>query len=167
MAVWKRRQILEPGSPAPAFRLRDPDGTEHSLEEILSRGPALLAFYKVTCPVCQYTFPFLERIYQGAGREKAPVQLIAISQDPPDATREFNREFGVTFPTLLDEAAAGYPASNAFGISSVPTLFLVEPDGTISSGDSGFSKRELESLGRRAGVAPFRQGERVPEQRPG
>ena len=69
MALWKRRQILEPGSRRPLSGCGIRRGSEHSLEEILARGPALLAFYKVTCPVCQNTFPFLERIYEGAGRE--------------------------------------------------------------------------------------------------
>ena len=73
----------------------------------------------------------------------------------------------MTFPALLDEAAAGYPASNAFGLYSVPTLFLIEQDGTVSMSAAGFSKSDLETLGHRLGVAPFRQGERVPELRPG
>ena len=67
---------------------------------------------------------------------------------PPKA---FNQRFGVTFPTLLDQSKEGYPASNAFGISSVPSLFLVEQDGTIAKAFSGFSKRDLEGLGERAG----------------
>jgi peroxiredoxin len=95
------------------------------------------------------------------------VQIIGISQDKSATTREFNEEFGVTFPTLLDEGAAGYPVSNAYGIQTVPTLFLIEPDGSISMSGTGFSKADLETLGHRVGVAPFRQGERVPEHRPG
>ena len=35
-------------------------------------------------------------------------------------------------PLLLDEEDAGFPASNAYGISTVPTMYLVERDGTIS-----------------------------------
>jgi peroxiredoxin len=152
---------------APGFQLLDLDGASHSLSEILARGPALLAFFKVSCPICQYTFPFLERIYQAAGRERGAVQIIAVSQDSAPVTRGFIDEFGVSFPTLLDDAAAGYPVSNAYGLRTVPTLFLIEPDGIISMSGAGFSKQELEALGQRMGVAPFREGERVPELRPG
>ena len=159
--------MLAAGARAPEFELPETTGAKRSLTEILARGPALFAFFKVSCPVCQYTFPFLERIYQGAGREAGAVQIIGVSQDKAGATREFNEEFGVTFPTLIDDSAGGYPVSNAFGISSVPSMFLVEPDGSISSSETGFSKMELEKLGHRMGVAPFHAGERIPEHRPG
>ena len=43
--------------------------------------------------------------------------------------------------------------SNAFGISSVPTMFLVEPDGAISRVIEGWRKRDIEWLGGQAGVA--------------
>ncbi len=58
-------QALEAGAPAPTFALKDADGKTHSLAEALQRGPLLLAFFKESCPVCQFTFPFLERIHQG------------------------------------------------------------------------------------------------------
>ncbi len=154
--------ILSAGMHAPSFDLKSLAGCAESLLQILERGPALLAFYKVSCPVCQMTFPFLERLANNDA-----VQVIGISQDNPKATGEFNTRFGVTFPTLLDESGEGYPVSNAFGISSVPTIFLVETDGTISKSFAGFSKDDLEEIGRRVNVAPFRQDESVPRFKAG
>jgi peroxiredoxin len=162
--MWGRHKkaMLEAGARAPAFQLKDLKGTTVSLDEILLKGPALLAFYKIGCPVCQLTFPYLERLAAGSS-----IQVIGISQDDLGATEGFNQRFGVTFPTLLDQAKESYPASNAFGITNVPSLFLVEPDGHIASASSGFSKRDLEALGGRAGVIPFRMGENVPEWKAG
>lgn len=159
--------MLEAGARAPEFQLQRLDGAGQSLSGLLARGPVLLAFFKVECPVCQYTFPFLERIHQGAGGQPGALQIVGISQDRAGATREYNQEFGVSFPTLLDESSKGYPVSNAFGIDTVPSLFLVEPDGSVSLSGSGFSKADLEALGLRAGAAPFRAEESVPEMRPG
>src|SRR6266478_1363024 len=130
---WKKREMLEVGAKPPGFELKKVDGGNASLENILEKGPALLAFFKSSCPTCQLTFPFLERV--SASRA---VQVIGISQDDSSATQGFNRRFGVTFPTLLDDSKAGYPVSNAFGISAVPSIFLVEQDGTISQTSSGF-----------------------------
>jgi peroxiredoxin len=159
--------MLAAGERAPEFTLRDAAGGTHSLGEMLGRGPVLLAFFKVSCPVCQYAFPFLERIYQGSGAASGPVQIAGISQDDAQSTREFIAEFGVSFPVLFDAAGAGYPASNGFGIESVPSLFLIEPGGEIALSESGFSRRDLEAVGERAGAAPFQPGESVPELRPG
>jgi peroxiredoxin len=162
MAGGKQRKLLDPGSRAPDFRLPRLDGGTTALQGILANGPALIAFYKTTCPVCQLTFPFLERIHKAG-----TLPVYAISQDDAEDTREFNRELGLTLPTLLDTGRSGYPASNAFGISSVPTAFLIERDGGISRVIEGWSKREIESLGGLAGVEAIRPGDNVPEWKPG
>ena len=47
---------------------------------------------------------------------------------------------------LLDTEESGYPASNAYGISHVPSLFLVERDGTIAWSMEGFVKREFVAM---------------------
>ena len=153
------------GDPAPGFHLPDLDGKPRSLDEILGAGPALIVFFKVTCPVCQFTLPFIERMYHAAAG--SGVQFFAISQDPDGPTRHFLREFGVTFSVFLDEEAQGYTASNDFGITHVPTAFLVESDGRISWVLDGFSKSELEVLGRRLGATPFRPDENVPAWKAG
>ncbi len=157
--------MLEAGAQAPDFELKDLGGGSLRLSRMLARGPVLLAFFKVSCPVCQFTFPFLERMYEGAGRDQSSVHFAGISQDMLAATRSFNQEFGITFATLVDEP--DYPVSNAYGIQIVPSLFLIEQDGTIALAAHGFSKKDLEALGHRAGVQPFRAGESVPEFRPG
>jgi peroxiredoxin len=153
--------MLSPGSKAPPFIVQDLDGATHSLTGILARGPVLLAFYKISCPVCQLTLPFLERIVKGS------LQIVAISQDDAHGTRRFQKKFGVAMPTLLDREEEGYPVSNAFRIEYVPSLFLVEPDGTISLAFEGFVKADLETIGTRAGIPPFRQDETVPAWKAG
>jgi peroxiredoxin len=162
--MWgrKKKVAIEAGARAPSFRLKGLGGAAISLDEILAKGPALLAFYKVSCPVCQLTFPYLERLAAGTS-----IQIVGISQDDESATQAFNQRFGVTFPTLLDPSKEGYPASNAFGITNVPALFLVEPDGHVAQASGGFSKRDLEGFGERAGVRTFRADENVPEWKAG
>jgi peroxiredoxin len=129
-------QLLETGSRAPDFRLPLLDGGEAALSGLIAGGPVLLAFFKITCPVCQFTLPFLDRL-----------RVYGISQNDADDTREFREHFRLTMPVLLDAGDQGYPASNAYGISSVPTLFLVERDGTVSKVIEGWRKKEMAALG--------------------
>lgn len=157
-----RGRKLGIGDAAPEFQLQQFQGSEVALSELRSRGPVLLAFYKVTCPTCQFTFPFLERMARGSN-----VHFFGVSQDDAEATQEFREDFRITFPTLLDSRKEGYPASNGFGIASVPTLYLVEPDGNISWASEGFSKVDLASLAERAGVEVFRQTDYVPNFKAG
>jgi peroxiredoxin len=162
MAARRQLTLPKPGSPAPGFRLPLLGGGEVSLADLTARGRVVLAFFKVTCPICQLTFPYLERIHQ-----PGVLPVYGISQNDPEDTAEFNREFGVTFPTLLDSEDAGFPVSNEYGISSVPTTFIVEPDGTISRIVEGWRKQEIEWLGSQAGIVPIRPGEYVPEWKAG
>ncbi|MGD0869281.1 MAG: TlpA disulfide reductase family protein [Bryobacteraceae bacterium] len=162
MAAGKQPKLLDAGAPVPDVRLKLLSGGEATLREIAARGPALLAFFKISCPICQLTFPFLERLH-AAGT----LAIYGISQNDARGTRDFNKDFGVTFPTLLDDEDENFPASDAFGISSVPTLFLVERDGTISQVVEGWRKKEMEGLGAKAGAAVFRQGDNVPEWKAG
>ncbi len=164
MGSLKPRRLLKVGEAAPEFQLRALTGETFELKQALTRGPVLLGFFKVDCPVCQFTFPFLERLYRSGN---GTIQFYGVSQDDARATQSFNRDQGLTFPTLLDEARQGYVVSNAFGISVVPTLFVIESDGRIGWASESFSKKDLEELGERLGAAPFLPGERVPDYRPG
>src|SRR5580698_1536752 len=108
--------MLAAGDTAPAFSLPDLSGTKRTLAEMLPHGPVLVALYKGSCPVCQLTLPFLERI------SNKGLQIVAISQDDASATNSFAKTFGIKMATLLDSPESGYPVSKAFGITHVPSL---------------------------------------------
>jgi thiol-disulfide isomerase/thioredoxin len=145
--------MLAEGAVAPELNIGD-----WSLAGALKNGPVLLVFFKMSCPTCQLTFPFLERL-------SGKAQVLAISQDGRTGTDQFLSHFHITLPTALDPAP--YPASNLYAIRNVPTLYLIEPDGTISLAITGFSKAHIEKLGERFGVKLIRTGEDVPPFRPG
>jgi len=158
------------GTAAPVFSLKGLEGKDYSLPELLQKGPVVAAFFKISCPVCQFTFPFLERLYKKYGGDG--VTFLGISQDDARATMEFAREYGVTFPMVLDEK--GYPASNAYGLTNVPTIFLIEPGGAVRVSCMGFDKNDLETIGSELAqrkqipaTALFKPGESVPAHKPG
>ncbi len=152
---------LKSGNAAPKFSLPTLTGGRKGLDEFLEKGAVLLAFFKISCPVCQLTLPYLERMNNGN------LQLVAVSQDDDESTSEFNEEFHISLETLLDSEDDGYPVSNAYGITHVPTMFVVEPDGTIGETINGFVKRQMEAIGARCGIAPFEPGDYVPEWKAG
>jgi peroxiredoxin len=158
------------GGIAPGFSLKALDGKEYSLGKLMQRGPVVAAFFKISCPVCQFTFPFLERLYERYG--KGEVAFIGISQDNAVDSKDFARRFGVTFPILLDEK--GYPVSNAYGLTNVPTIFLIDTDGSVKVTGMGFGKSDLENIAkelaerRKITLTPFfAANENVPAYKPG
>ena len=154
--------MLATGSEAPAFILPDLTGSEQSLDTLLSGDhPVLLAFFKVSCPTCQLTLPYLERFRQDGG-----LHVVGISQNVLADTREFASHYKLSYAMLLDDTKK-YPASNAYRLTSVPSLFLVAPDRQILWSSEGFSKKDLEALGSRLGFISFHEKDRVPLWKPG
>jgi peroxiredoxin len=162
MAARKQYELLSPGDLAPAFRLPRLEGGEVALGELLAKGSVLLVFYKVTCPVCQMAMPFLERL-----RSSGSLPTYAISQNDAEDTREFNTEYGITLPTLLDPEERGFPASNAYGISHVPTVYLVGADLIIVNVIESWNRQELEKVASSVGVQLILPTDNVPAFRAG
>lgn len=159
------------GQKAPQFTLPDISGEPHSLEAALRRGPAVVAFFKISCPVCQFTFPFLERLYRTY--KGTAVTFWGISQDDAADTAEFCEEFGVTFPVLIDDDSS-YPVSNEYALTNVPTFFLIAPVGTVKVSSVGFHKGKLEKIDAELAdytlqtkLPLFMPGEIVPATKPG
>jgi len=162
---------LTPGKTAPDFTLTAMDGSKFSLKDTLARGPVVMAFFKISCPVCQYAFPFLERLYRAYGSNR--VTFIGVSQNSKKDTALFLREYGVTFPVLLDDMHT-YPASNAYGLTNVPTIFWIAQDGEIEISSVGWARRDIEEINRKAAEAIageakpiFQPGEQVADFRAG
>lgn len=134
--------MIKTGNTAPGFTLEGTDGKKHSLDEIKTKGIGVLAFFKVTCPTCQYTLPFLERIYQKVKDKGIP--FWGIVQDPLDKARDFARQYGTAFPYLIDDNP--YPVSKSFGISIVPTWYLVDGSLKVLATGEAWVKKEYVDL---------------------
>jgi peroxiredoxin len=162
---------LATGAKAPEFELKALDGKKFSLSEQLAKGPVVLAFFKVSCPTCQYAMPFLERLYK-AYKDKGVI-LVGVSQNDAKETAAFCKDFGMTLPMLLDDTRT-YPVSNAYSLTNVPTIFWVAEDGEIEVSSVGWVKADFELINRKmaetgkiAAAAVFKSGEDVRDFRAG
>ena len=127
MAHGRDRKLLGAGTRAPDLTFKHLDGEPTTLREIVARGPALLAFFKVNCPVCQMAFPFLERIHAGDA-----LAVYGISQNGEEDTRAFNRHFGLTLPTLLDTESSGFPGGSRW--LSIPVVRMPASNSRLAAG---------------------------------
>ena len=134
---------LPAGVRAPDFTLPTVDGRQISLREELAKGPVLLAFFKISCATCQYAFPFFERMYRA--NHDAKINFLGISQNDAHDTQKFLKQYGVSFPIALDNPK-DYAVSNAYGLTNVPTLFYIAPDGEIEISSVSWSKADVEAI---------------------
>jgi peroxiredoxin len=159
------------GAKGPDFELKTLDGKQFALAGELARSPVVLAFFKVSCPTCQYALPFLERLHKAYDQTSA--KLFGISQNDAKDTAKFCKEFGITFPMLLDDTHT-YPVSNAYGLTNVPTVFWIAQDGEIEVSSVGWVKADFQDINRRmaeagksAPAVVFKPGEDVRDYRAG
>jgi peroxiredoxin len=139
--------------------LFDTTGTPRATADARKKGMLVLAFFKTTCPTCQMTFPYLQKLHDAyaAAADGGKVSVWGISQDDGDATTAFAQKYGVTFPLLLDRDLWH---SMSYGIVSVPTVYLADSDGTVLRKVAGWDRAAVNEIGER--VAAFLEREPVP-----
>ena len=114
--------------PAPDFTLKDLVDNPVSLSHLRGRV-VFLNFWATWCPPCREEMPSMERLHQtfkGRGLLVLAVNL----QESPNLVRKFTRNFGLTFPILLDETGE---VSSAYGARAIPVTYLIDTNGSIAA----------------------------------
>ena len=137
--------MIEPGTPAPDFSLRNQDGEEVSLES-LRGGTVVLVFYPLDfSPVCTDQLNVYEEVVDDFRAEGAT--LYGVSCDSTWAQTAFKESLGVSIEQLSDWEPKGQ-ACRAFGVyhpGGFPqrALVIVGPDGVIKWSYQADSPGEL------------------------
>ena len=127
--------MIEPGTAAPDFKLRDQDGKKVSLEDLRGQTTVLVFYPADFSPVCGDQFS----IYQEVKPEIAErgVEMLGISVDHPYAHKAFQEKLGVDTPLLADFEPKGAVAQaygsylDGLGFAN-RTLVLVDEGGTVA-----------------------------------
>lgn len=157
---------VAPGDRAPAFRLPSLGGGALDLP---GAAPlTLLAFTKASCPTCRWALPFVQALHERA----RGLTVVGVASDPPAEARALAEELGLGFPVAVE--GEPWEVSAAYGLTTVPTLVLVDGSGEVLFTSEGFSRDDFLEIARRAGersgtapADPFPAGEAVPPFRPG
>lgn len=161
-----RRVTLSRATIAPDFTLRDADGRSFRLSDAYGAGPVLVTFYKTSCPTCQYGLPFLDRL--GSSLDSGGGTAVAVCQDTARDAEMFAQQFGISMRQVFDTEAEGFPVSNLYGITHVPSTFLIDESATIQRVMVSWCKDDVEGMARELSLdLPFRPNEHVLPFRPG
>ena len=125
-SVSATAQVKE-GENAPNFTLKNLDGKEISLNQFRGKH-VLINFWATWCGPCKIEMPSLEALYERF--KDRNFVLLAISNDMFGANivKPFVKTHKINFPVLLDQRLK---VSNAFGVVSLPTTFMIDPQGKI------------------------------------
>ncbi len=123
MEVVKPRVRME----APAFVLRDIDGTQKGVTDFKGRV-VLLNFWADWCPDCREEMPSLEKLWKKYRAKGIVVIAVAVGSRRKDV-ESLAEKLGLTFPILLD---AGGVARRDYEVAALPTTYIIGRDGKIS-----------------------------------
>lgn len=131
--------MIAPGSPAPGFELpaSGGGGERLGLDQLIVSTPALLAFFKTSCPVCTLSFPLWGEL---ARRYGDGVTVVAVSQDPLATARPWLDHLHFDAPVVDD--SQGYAVSDAYDIDTVPALVLVDKTGQVLASSQGWDREQ-------------------------
>jgi len=115
---------------AAGFELKDLEGDEYSLEDLLDESNLLLIdFWQVGCKPCNELVAHLQDYYDEY-KEKG-VEFVIISRDTSltlPQVEPFFRSNEYTFRVLLDTEL---DVSTDYGVQASPATFIINPDGQI------------------------------------
>ncbi|MDD5582910.1 MAG: redoxin domain-containing protein [Candidatus Marinimicrobia bacterium] len=122
--------------PMPAFTLENIDGTILRSEDL--KGKILVIdFFATWCGPCRRELPKLHQLYK-TYREDDTVHFIVISTDEDRSkVKPFLKENNYTFPVYY-----GNGLSDKLGVKGVPTIYIVDGDGTIRYEKRGYAEGE-------------------------
>lgn len=115
------------------FNFYDQYGNEHKLDDY--KGKVIfLNFWATWCPPCRQEMPYIEKLYNEYKEKGADVAILGVAS--PNVGKEGNEEYikeflnkeGYTFPVLFDE---GGKLSMQYGISALPTTFIIDKEGYV------------------------------------
>lgn len=139
--AWMTRGTASPlvGKQAPGLVLPVAAGavqdgpTKVSLDDLSGRV-VVLDFWASWCGACQRSTPTLNELHREFDEDD--VDFYAVNVEPIDRQRlqAAHAAFGTAFPTLQDRAG---DVQRAYGIRSLPTVFVVDRDGLVRWASTG------------------------------
>lgn len=113
---------------APDFTLPDLNGNEVSLSDF--RGKVVfLNFWATWCPPCRKEMPSMEVLYQRLKDKDFELLAVSLDRQGSSAVEPFIRDYGLTFPILLD---LNGDLARTYKVRGIPSTFIVDKEGLIA-----------------------------------
>ena len=126
--------LIQPGTPAPGFTLKDQLGENFTNESIKGQTAVFVFFPFAFSPVCTDQFQVYEEVLDEFKAQGAT--LYGVSCDSTWSQKAFKEQLGVSMPFLSDFEPKG-AMSKAFGAYferggfSNRAIVIVDPDGVV------------------------------------
>lgn len=130
---------LVPGEATPAFALDGLNGESVSFPADLKGQVVAIRFWADWCPFCEGEMRAIEPVYRKLEGQGLRILALNVRQDR-DIAAAFVEPLGISYQVLLDRDGA---VARAYGVSGLPTTFIVDRDGRLVTRILGESTSEV------------------------
>lgn len=120
-------------APAPELTLNRLEGGNARLSDYRGKW-VLLNFWATWCSPCVAEMPSMEEFSKKFKTKNMVVLAVSVDRGGPDKVKRFVKQYGLTFEIFHDPDSE---ASNRYGVSSLPSTFVINPKGEIVSQADG------------------------------
>ncbi len=124
-------ELLKPGTLAPDFKMKTPDGETIQLSEYAKGKTVVLDFWASWCPDCRKDAPEVVRLYETY--HPHGVEFIGISMDTDvEAWKKAIDKYGIKYPQVSElKKFKETDIAKAYGVKWIPSIVVVGPDGLV------------------------------------
>lgn len=132
---------IQEGNQAPDFALQTPGGETKKLSDFRGQK-VILNIWATWCPPCRAEMPDMQKFY--TKQKDNGVVILAVNATNTEKSRDrvpaFIKEYGLTFPVVLDEAG---DVSAIYQANAIPTSYILGTNGIIRRHITGSMSYEM------------------------
>ncbi|MFC1809151.1 peroxiredoxin family protein [Candidatus Omnitrophota bacterium] len=129
--------------PAPDFTLKNLQGTEVTLSEVLAEQNVLLVFGTTWCPYCVQEISELNTLYDELDGNGLTILSVNVKEKMGKVQR-FAEKKGIKYEVLLDSKG---DVAREYGVRGIPANFFIDREGILQYESSGhFDTEEIRAL---------------------
>ena len=124
-------EILKPGTVAPDFKMKTPDGKTIQLSKWAKGKTVVLDFWASWCPDCRKDAPEVVRLHEKY--RQLGIEFIGISMDTDaEAWKKAIEKLGITYPQVSElKKFKETDIARAYGVKWLPSMVVIGPDGQV------------------------------------
>jgi peroxiredoxin len=137
----KHQVGIKKGNMAPDFTLSSLDGKVMKLSDLKGKK-VILNFWASWCPPCKAEIPHMQSFYEDEKDNHVVILAVNLTTAEKNTANveQFVKEYGITFPVLLDSQGE---IGNVYQAFTIPTSYIIDSNGVIQQKIVGPMSKEM------------------------